>query len=135
MLRPFWYPEQETLSELSTTFTSKLWGKQWVRGMETSTEKAKGISLCADHFSAQCRTKLWLGVGIEAIDSASGPIVDYTRGGRLSTAHSHLDNVFNAFLDCLENQERHLRCRSLIYWNTKNGILDHVQTDHRRNQI
>jgi hypothetical protein len=49
-----------------------------------------------------------------AIDSASGSSVDYTRGGRLSTAHSHLDNVFNAFLDCLENQERHLRCRSLI---------------------
>jgi hypothetical protein len=27
----------------------------------TSTEKAKGIWLCADHFSAQYQTKLWLG--------------------------------------------------------------------------
>jgi hypothetical protein len=36
----------------------------------TSTEKAKGIWLCADHLSAQYRTKLWLGVGIEEIDSA-----------------------------------------------------------------
>jgi hypothetical protein len=28
---------------------------------KTSKEKAKGIWLCADHFSAENRTKLWLG--------------------------------------------------------------------------
>jgi hypothetical protein len=34
----------------------------YVRVEQTSTEKAKGIWLCADHFRAQYRKQLWLGV-------------------------------------------------------------------------